>query len=1108
MNNPFTAFDGVNPNGVVKSPKGTRFSRNGNRFFLSYQGNITELNTPAKAFLGQYYKEAWFPALKSETITFATPAETWIKTTAGNSDTGWAKSRGGNSFVTVLSETTPVLGDILAISAGSYFTYFLKTNGDLYSAGENYDGQLGLGFTSQRETASLVLSDVKKAVSGMYSYYGFAIKNDNTLWGTGNGGSGQWGNGASDSYDAWTEITFVGDITGSGHVVDVACGRDFAAFLMSDNTLWGAGDDIGLGSTPAQIDTNVTAIAAGGYHLLYIKDDGTLRAVGQNSDGQLGTGDTTSHNYDDSVQIDTGVKAIGCGGYHSGYIKNDDTLWMNGANWDGQLGLGDDNQRNTPEQVATNVRSLRGGADHTIFVKNDDTLWGMGFNGDGQLGIETYGNNDVLQPIQIDTNVSSLTTGEEHTMYVKTDKTLYGMGYNYYYNLGDPVYEAGMYSTNATSGWTAISRNYINTVVEGDRNWKDAIYANGKFVAGGGEGSTIVKYSTDGLVWQTASIQNVNAGVTGLAYGSGSFVAVTNVSDFTNAGVPEVYTSTDGITWITGSLNNTNYDELNGITYGGGLFVAVGYNRIVSSEDGINWNECTRSFDGYTNRVAYGNGKYVSSTRYGGTYNYSGVSEYTQTFDNQTADFVSAASRTVFLIKDGTLYGCGESSFGKLGIADIGNVVYFIPITTNVRSVAPANTTTTFVKNDDTLWGMGDNSAGELGDGTTIEKYTPIQIDTNVSKSFGGPANGGYTLYIKNDNTLWGIGGNNNSEIADSAIYGNSITSSIQIDTDVIHAATGNGHILYVKNDNTLWGRGYNNSGQLGLGDNNNRTSSVQIASNVVYCAAGDGTSFYLDTGSMLYGMGFNYYGQLGLGTSTNVNTPTLITGSVSKIAAGYYSSHFIASGSEGVIYNAGYNNAGFDNNGWFGRGNNSTEYVHVPSFISGAIDISCGERTAYIIRNDGTVWACGGDSYGLLGTHYLVEKGTYSTDGLSWSGSLMPDYYYNDVAFGNGRFVMVADEPLAISSTDGINWTSSYISTSSYVVPSRIIFDGTKFVSAGWYGNAGNDIYTSTDGVSWTLSKTGQNGDWGALAYGDGKYVALAGDAFADVNPPSLITI
>lgn len=1098
MNNPSLGqFENASPEGVVSASPGSRFFRNGDHFFLIKEGIAKALQFSKKSFVSQYRNNIWFPTLKESTITFSNPYESWIKVSGNNTKNGWRFL--GNVATTLRVIDSGILGNILDVYAGSYHTYFLKTNGELYSAGENYSGQLGLGFQTQRETASLSLTNVKKASSGMYSYFGFAIKNDNTLWGTGNG-NGQWGNDTWDSYDTWTQISLVGSITGSGNVVDIVCGEYYAAFLMEDNSLWAAGDDIGLGTIPSHISNNVKAIAGGGYHVLYIKDDDTLWGFGYNYDGELGTGDYNYHNYDDPIQIDTGVKAAGCGGYHSGYIKNDNTLWMMGGNWDGQLGVGDFDERLTPTQVSTNVRSIQGGDSYTMFVKNDNTLWGMGYNGSGQIGIETY-YEDVIEPVQIDTGVSSVSTGYEHTIYLKTDKTLYGMGYNWYYQLGDIPYEAGMYSTNLTSGWTKISRNYINIFDENDSNWSDVIYAAGKFVAGGGEGNTVIKYSTDGLVWQTGSIDNVYAGIRGLAYANGTFVAVSSVSDYTNSGIPEVYTSSDGITWITGSLNNTNYNELNGITYGGGLFVAGGDQRLVSSVDGINWNECTSSFNGYTTRFAYGNNTYVASTGWG-YYDGSDKYLYTQTFNNQTIDSISAGMYYTFLIKDGTLYGCGSSSDGKLGIRDIGRIVYFIPIATNVRSVSCNYTHTTFVKNDDTLWGMGDNYYGQLGDGTVIRKYSPIQIDTNVSQSFGGV--GGYhTLYVKNDGTLWGIGQNFSSELADSDVYGSSISSSVQIDTNVKLAANGSGYILYIKNDNTLWGRGSNGYGQLGLGDNDNRTSSIQIASDVVYCTAGNLSSYYLDITGSLYGMGYNAWGQLGLGDTDNRNVPTFITSSVYKIAAGYYSSHFISSGSEGEIYNAGTNN-----NGVFGTGNTSDSYTHVMSVISGALDIVCGASTAYIIRNDDTVWACGSDNDGLLGTYQLVEKGTYSTDGISWSSSLLPNYWYNDVAFGNGRFVMVADDPFAISSTDGINWTSSYITTSSYVEPSRITFDGTKFVSVGWYGNNGYDVYTSTDGVSWTLSKTGQNTYWGALTYGDGKYVALADGYQSDVNPPASITI
>jgi len=42
---------------------------------------------------------------------------------------------------------------------------------------------------------------------------------------------------------------------------------------------------------------NVTAIAAGGYHSLFLKSDGSLWAMGRNREGQLGDGTTDGGNY-------------------------------------------------------------------------------------------------------------------------------------------------------------------------------------------------------------------------------------------------------------------------------------------------------------------------------------------------------------------------------------------------------------------------------------------------------------------------------------------------------------------------------------------------------------------------------------------------------------------------------------------------------------------------------------------------------------------------------------------------------------------------------------------------------------------------------------------
>jgi alpha-tubulin suppressor-like RCC1 family protein len=104
---------------------------------------------------------------------------------------------------------------------------------------------------------------------------------------------------------------------------------------------------------PEQIvASNVTAIAAGGLHSLFLKSDGRLWAMGYNQYGQLGDGTSSSYGHNVPEQIvASGVTAIAGGDLHSLFLKNDDSLWAMGENIYGQLGDGTYNNTNRPEQI-------------------------------------------------------------------------------------------------------------------------------------------------------------------------------------------------------------------------------------------------------------------------------------------------------------------------------------------------------------------------------------------------------------------------------------------------------------------------------------------------------------------------------------------------------------------------------------------------------------------------------------------------------------------------------------------------------------------------------------------------------------------------------------
>ncbi len=125
------------------------------------------------------------------------------------------------------------------------------------------------------------------------------------------------------------------------------------------------------------------------------------------------------------------------------------------------------------------------------------------------------------------------------------------------------------------------------------------------------------------------------------------------------------------------------------------------------------------------------------------------------------------------------------------------------------------------------------------------------------------------------------------------------------------------------------------------------------------------------------------------------------------------------------------------------------------------------------------------------------------STDGVTWTAqntngvnNLPAARNWVDSAYGNGKFVIVANtgtNPVAYSA-DGTTWSQGTLANQPWSSIAQGTISGTHyFVTVSTTQQAAY----STDGVTWTAGNTLPSSDaWSSVAYGNGRFVTVAGDA------------
>lgn len=351
---------------------------------------------------------------------------------------------------TILFLPVQISGQV--ITGGAYHTITIASDGTLRSWGYDSDGALGDDVIIQNKNTPVSVATLTgiTAVAGV-GQHSLALKNNGTVWSWGYDCYGQLG----DDVTLASKSTPVAVATVS-NVTAIAAGYYNGYALKNDGTVWSwgydnngqLGDDIALTdqATPVAVATisSITKLAGGFYHALALKSDGTVWSWGDDANGQLGD-DLASADQATPVQVSglTNITAISAGWFHSMALKNDGTVWAWGSDGFGQLG--DDvalvNQ-NTPVQVSglTNIVAIAGGAYHSLALKSDGTVWSWGWDSFfGQLGDDAP-MVDQAVPVQVSglTNIRSISAGYAHSLAVTNDGSqIYAWGYNAWGQLGN-----------------------------------------------------------------------------------------------------------------------------------------------------------------------------------------------------------------------------------------------------------------------------------------------------------------------------------------------------------------------------------------------------------------------------------------------------------------------------------------------------------------------------------------------------------------------------------------------------------------------------------------------------------------------------------------------
>ncbi len=216
--------------------------------------------------------------------------------------------------------------------------------------------------------------------------------------------------------------------------------------------------------------SNVVSYIQGGGHQCALQEAASSTKVlcwGDNSSGQLGTGNLTLSQIPVGVNLPSGVQKvlqIVAGQYFNCLLGDNKSVYCWGSNGLGQMGLGTTGSAQTSLEAVSalsNVRQISAGLDHACALTESNRIFCWGAYRDSSISAQSLSPKEV---VFTDTNLSfaNLYSRGNLDCVLTTDGQAYCWGLNTHGETGraELGFQPSPIKIGAVSGWTTLSLGY------------------------------------------------------------------------------------------------------------------------------------------------------------------------------------------------------------------------------------------------------------------------------------------------------------------------------------------------------------------------------------------------------------------------------------------------------------------------------------------------------------------------------------------------------------------------------------------------------------------------------------------------------------------------